>query len=525
METLIRNVFGWLFGKAGLLLVLIVAALCAPYALKVVGIARNFDPTKTLREVIEATKALTPDKAAPKAEIDKQVGVLRAKLAQKSSERDVLQQEICVLPTCSLVKSSKLYRTDAEIELLTQAVSYGELASRGQQACRDQKMNAKALVNARAANAALNAAKPKWAPVGPAHQAIRDRIEALEKEEKTLAQQCTMYKRLSAAFDGGKNLVLGTTHAAFLKLISELQQSETRLWASIKEVLPGVITAFLAIILMPIAVSVLTYFGVAPLAARGFGVRLLPQASGELITVSPHKDLQRIELDRGWELLIDPSLTRSTPKSLKARPRYLLDWSMPLSSIVTGLYLLTSIQSDSKESVTVAAAPPKGNPRTKIAVLELPENSALVLQPRCLVGIVQRIDRPIRITRHWRLASLSSWLTLQFRYVVFHGPARLIVKGEGGVEVESVQRDAVLNQAATLGFSANLNYGVARSEPFFAYYSGKKELFDDCFSGPGSYIQEVTLGTGSGAGSTRKPWFLRPLEVLVNTIFKALGLG
>ncbi|MCK7502947.1 MAG: hypothetical protein MZV70_01815 [Desulfobacterales bacterium] len=34
------------------------------------------------------------------------------------------------------------------------------------------------------------------------------------------------------------------------------------------------------------------------------------------------------------------------------------------------------------------------------------------------------MDRPMQITRHWRLGSLSAWLTLQLRYIVFHGPAK-----------------------------------------------------------------------------------------------------
>jgi hypothetical protein len=34
----------------------------------------------------------------------------------------------------------------------------------------------------------------------------------------------------------------------------------------------------------------------------------------------------------------------------------------------------------------------------------------------------------MRIARHWRLRSLSAWLTLQLRCIVFHGPAKLTVK-------------------------------------------------------------------------------------------------
>ena len=40
---------------------------------------------------------------------------------------------------------------------------------------------------------------------------------------------------------------------------------------------------------------------------------------------------------------------------------------------------------------------------------------------------------PANITRHWRLASLHAWLTLQLRYLVFHGPCQLLLKGCRGV--------------------------------------------------------------------------------------------
>lgn len=109
---------------------------------------------------------------------------------------------------------------------------------------------------------------------------------------------------------------------------------------------------------------------------------------------------------------------------------------------------------------------------------------------------------------------------MQLRYVVFHGPVKLIVRGNGGVNVGLVDESVLINQAATLGFSANLAYGVNRCENFHVYSSGKQELFDDRFSsGPGFYVQEVNpiLVTG---GPLQQPWV-----VLINSILKAFGLG
>jgi hypothetical protein len=43
---------------------------------------------------------------------------------------------------------------------------------------------------------------------------------------------------------------------------------------------------------------------------------------------------------------------------------------------------------------------------------------------------------------------------MQLRYVVLHGPAKLIVRGNGGVNVGMVDDGVSINQAATLGPSS-----------------------------------------------------------------------
>jgi hypothetical protein len=223
-------------------------------------------------------------------------------------------------------------------------------------------------------------------------------------------------------------------------------------------------------------------------------------------------------------MLVDSALVTGRPETVSTKMRYVFDWSSPLTSLACGLYLMTCIRSERKASVIISASPSKATASvpgsSQIAVLDLPDGAALVLQPRSLVGFVHPIDRPMVIRKYWRASALSSWLTMQLRYVVFHGPVKLIVRGNGGVNVGIVDEDVLINQAATLGFSANLAYGVNRCENFHAYSSGKKELFDDRFSsGPGFYVQEVNpiLVTG---GPLQQPWI-----VLINAILKAFGLG
>jgi hypothetical protein len=161
---------------------------------------------------------------------------------------------------------------------------------------------------------------------------------------------------------------------------------------------------------------------------------------------------------------------------------------MPLSSLASGLVALIRIRSREPDFVLASAT---ADPLAEIGLIAIADGSAMVLRPRALRGIVQPLGRPMRITRHWRLGHLSAWLTLQFRYLVFHGPCTLVVQGTRGVRLEPAGAGRGINQAATIGFSAGLLYSVRRSEAFGAYLLGRQELFNDSFDGgPGFYLYE-----------------------------------
>jgi hypothetical protein len=118
------------------------------------------------------------------------------------------------------------------------------------------------------------------------------------------------------------------------------------------------------------------------------------------------------------------------------------------------------------------------------------------------------------------VASVSAWLTLQLRFLVFHGPVTLIVKGCRGIRVESAAAGRSVNQAATIGFSANLAYSVSRYETFMPYLLGKQELFNDNFAGgPGYCIYEESPHFGKRGGITG-----RGLEGITDTLMKVFGI-
>jgi uncharacterized protein (AIM24 family) len=225
---------------------------------------------------------------------------------------------------------------------------------------------------------------------------------------------------------------------------------------------------------------------------------------------------QEIRIGEHEELLVHPDFLQSSADRGRKDTKWVLDWGYPLTSLAAGMVALTRIRGAGAESFVVSS---KTDPFAEVGVLELPEGASLVLQPRNLVGVVQKVGRPIWIARHWRFG-LGAWITFQFRYLVFEGPGRLIVQGCRGVRIEAADRGRSIDQGATIGFSANLDYSRRRSETFGAYLMGMRGLFNDNFSGgPGYYVYEEMPYFGKKVGITG-----RGLEGLTDGLLKVFGI-
>jgi uncharacterized protein (AIM24 family) len=180
------------------------------------------------------------------------------------------------------------------------------------------------------------------------------------------------------------------------------------------------------------------------------------------------------------------------------------------------MVMLTRVRSVTREPLVVSS---RNDALSEIGVIELHAGDALVLQPRSLVGVVQRTDHRIRIRRRW-VFGLSAWITLQFRYLVFEGPGKLLVQGCRGVRMEPAGSGRSIDQNATMGFSANLDYRPRRSETFSAYVMGVNGLFNDSFAGgPGYCVYEEMPYAGRRSGITG-----RGLEGLTDGLLKVVGI-
>lgn len=305
----------------------------------------------------------------------------------------------------------------------------------------------------------------------------------------------------------------------------------SRLAAFIYEKLPMALGVLVGIMLLPIGVKAFLYFIVAPWAAGRPPIRLLPSASGGILS----RSLEGVEgtagngegkmsavsraivLAENQELLIQPDYLQSTSQHARKQTKWLLNASIPFASLLSGMFMLTRVSPAGSEPVVVSATK---DPFSEVGIIDLAEGAAFVCQPRSLAGVIQDRSNPMRITRHWRLGSLQSWLTLQLRFLVFHGPGQLVMKGCRGIRIESAGTGRLINQAATLGFSANLAYANSRCETFVSYWTGKEDLFNDLFTGEaGVYVYEEMPDLKRSTGLTG-----RGLEGLTDAILKVFGV-
>jgi len=300
------------------------------------------------------------------------------------------------------------------------------------------------------------------------------------------------------------------------------QDPRAKLLGAARSQLPTALWVLAGVILAPLLIKLLFYFGLAPLAQRLPPIRIL--ADDRLPDVPPPQpSAVSVPIDVGpaEELLVHPDFVQSSSRPALKRTEWFLNPRLPLSSIASGMFALTGIRPEGMEPTRVVVAA-QNDPLGEVAVIELPPGAAMVVQPRSLAGVVKPAGTPVRITRHWRLASLHAWLTLQLRYLAFHGPCRLVLKGCRGVRAErpTPGRPRLINQSATLAFSANLEYRNTRCETFVSYARGREDLFNDLFGGgPGWFVYEEMPAAGRRGGIGG-----RGLEGVADALLKAFGI-
>jgi uncharacterized protein (AIM24 family) len=300
------------------------------------------------------------------------------------------------------------------------------------------------------------------------------------------------------------------------------QDPTQRLLEAARAKLPMALWILVGVILAPILMKVVFYFVLAPLAERLPPIRIIPNhRAPEVPPPAPSEVSIPFEVRPNEELLVQSDFVQSSSQPARKATQWFLNPRIPFSSIASGMFALTRVRSEGDGTTRVVVSS-QTDPLGEIGVIEIPRGAAMIVQPRSLAGLVKQVGVPIEITRHWRLSSLHAWLTLQLRYLAFHGPCSLILKGCRGVRAERPEpgQPRLINQASTLGFSANLDYKNTRCETFVSYFRGKEDLFNDLFAGgPGWFVYEEMPAARRRTGITG-----RGLEGVVDTFLKAFGI-
>jgi len=341
---------------------------------------------------------------------------------------------------------------------------------------------------------------------------IARQIEAVPAELQELREQRDAKRREIEALQG----VVAAQRARLAEEPGE------QLLGAVRAQLPRALWILVGVMLAPVLVKAFLYFVLAPLAQSLRPIRILPDERAPAVPPPPGSAVSLpVEVGAGEEILLHPDFVQSSALPARKQTQWFLNARLPLSSIASGMFALIRIRPEGAEPTRVVVSS-QYDPLGEIGLVELPAGAAMVVQPRSLAGVVQPVGVPVHISRHWRLGSVHAWLTLQFRYLVFHGPCRLILKGCRGVRAEQPEpgQPRLINQSATLGFSANLDYRNTRCETFVAYLRGKEDLFNDLFAGgPGWFVYEEMPAAGRRTGLAG-----RGLEGVTDAVLKAFGI-
>lgn len=227
-----------------------------------------------------------------------------------------------------------------------------------------------------------------------------------------------------------------------------------------------------------------------------------------------------ISFGKNEELLTHQKFLQSSFEADKKQIIPFLSKSYWITSIFSGLWGMLRCQTN-EEMTTLTLSDPKGIV-SAIDVISLPSASKFVCQARSIVGVVREREGEVHLKSVWRFG-WHNWLMLRFRYLVFSGDCKLILKGKHGIVVEMGGRGKVINPDLVLGFSANLNYSNARSESFWGYLLGWDNIFNDRFQNSsnkyvGFYICEEVPDTNKGEIRSRG------LTGILDTILKVFGI-
>lgn len=543
-----RSVFSWVGRKVGLFSLFFIAIflslLLAPYVRQALNAARGesisfAEIDRTIGEAREhASKELS---AANEDALKKPADALNKRLEDRKKNHDEVTKRIedrkgdwfgSFLPQSIIARGKdqiELDLTKREISLLKAALQPRkqlEEAQRYLQANRTiptEPYIARLKKSCETAKRNLSVFQAKWSAEQWARQAIGGERTKLVAEIKRVCDPIKpaedSRKRAAAAVQA-KNKALANLNAMKAQAMPAAESYIANAWQKVPRDLASrafhlALFAIAVAIAVPVAYRFAAYYLLAPLAEKRPPLRFGDSAQGSAAPSGGESRVSlELSLDENEEALARPDYHQTASPGARAERRLLLDWSHPFTSYFSGMRMLTAFSGAGKKVVLSA----RSDPLAELTLLDLPAGAAVIVRPSALAGLVKPVGKAVRMKNHYRVFSLHAFLTWQFRYLAFHGPAKLVLKGCRGVRIEAAGPGRIISQRQLIGFSADLAYSVIRTEVFLYYLIGREPLLkDQVKEGHGVLlVEEAPLAGKTGPG--------RGFEGVFDAVLKLFGI-
>ncbi|MBI5692718.1 MAG: hypothetical protein HZC55_21785 [Verrucomicrobia bacterium] len=331
------------------------------------------------------------------------------------------------------------------------------------------------------------------------------RMVSVQKEAQLKLAERQSALALAVAEKFGVEAALHRADQEVGRLAESRSQVARYLWQAWQHLKWWLAFAVMAFLLGPTIWALFLYYAVAPWLSRGRPIRLggepaaLPEVGESRVSIEA-------TLRPGEVMRLKERFLQASDEGVGKRTRFVLDWSIPFTSLACGLVELVELRPEGAAGEWRVTLSSSDDPHAELSITTIPAGGSLVLRPSFLAGVIQRQDEPLHIRRHWRLLHWQAWISGQFRFFEFIGPCRLVITGSRGVRAERLaDREGQAaparrtNQDATIGFTPNLDYRPVRAETFWGYFRGMNPLFDDLFSGRGVFVVQETSTEGPAA--------------------------
>lgn len=292
------------------------------------------------------------------------------------------------------------------------------------------------------------------------------------------------------------------------RLVNQWGESRDVLLQQWSQVWLGLLAVVLLILLTPVILRTVAYFGLMPLISRAqkpLQLAAEPEHAAATLHASPAERTLPIRLSAGEVLSARSEDVR--PVQGEVRSQLLYDWKAPFISYATGLHSLSRITGD--EDGTEATLAASDDPNSYLMRIDFKDHPGIVMRPKHVVGVMGTPELETRW--RWGIQSLATW---QVRYILFAGTGSLIVQGSGNVEATSPgHRATKMDQHLMMGFDSRLTARINRTEVFWPYLRGTAPLVDDEFTGP--YLLFWQKSDSAGPSN--------PVVKAFNAVFSAFG--